>query len=39
MRDINPDNEEALDLVRKLHEYSDRLESQRKPAEERPSWK
>jgi Domain of unknown function (DUF4350) len=39
MRDINPDDEEALDLVRKLHEYSDRLESQRKPAEERPSWK
>ena len=39
MRDINPDNEEALDLVRKLHEYSDRLESQRKSGEERPSWK
>jgi hypothetical protein len=39
MRDINPDKEEALDLVRKLHEYSERLESQRKPAEERPSWK
>lgn len=39
MRDINADNEEALDLVRKLHEYSDRLESQRKPGEERPSWK
>jgi len=39
MRDINPDNEEALDLVRKLHEYSDRLESQRKPTKEGPSWK
>jgi hypothetical protein len=39
MRDINPDSEEALDLVRTLHEYSDRLESQRKPAEERSSWK
>lgn len=39
MRDINPDNEEALDLVRKLHEYSDRLESPRKSGEEGPSWK
>jgi hypothetical protein len=39
MRDINPDNEEALDLVRKLHEYSDRLESQRKSGQEKPLWK
>jgi hypothetical protein len=39
MRDMNPDNEEALDLVRTLHKYSERLESQRKHAEERPSWK
>ena len=39
MRDINLGNREALELVRELHEYSDRLESQRKPSEERPSWK
>jgi hypothetical protein len=39
MRDINPDNEEALDLVRKLHEYADRLESKQIPAEEEFSWK
>jgi Domain of unknown function (DUF4350) len=38
MRDINPDNEEALDLVRKLHEYSERLESQGKPGGEKISW-
>ena len=39
MRNINLQNAEALDLVRGLHGYLDRLDSQRKPAEERPSWK
>ena len=39
MRDINPDDAVALDLVRELHGYLERLDSQRKPAEERPSWK
>jgi len=39
MRDINLENSEALDLVRALHGYLDRLDSQRKTAEERPSWK
>ena len=39
MRDINLNNDEALDLVRTLHDYSNRLESQRKPAGERKSWK
>jgi hypothetical protein len=39
MRDINLENGEALDLVRGLHGYLDRLDTQRKPAEERPSWK
>jgi hypothetical protein len=35
MRDINLENGEALDLVRGLHGYLHRLETQRKPAEER----
>ncbi|MBZ5644551.1 MAG: DUF4350 domain-containing protein [Acidobacteriia bacterium] len=39
MRDINLENGEALDLVRGLHGYLHRLETQRKPAEERTSWK
>ncbi len=39
MRDINLENGEALDLVRSLHGYLHRLDTQRKPAEERPSWK
>lgn len=39
MRDINLENGEALDLVRALHGYLHRLETQRKPAEERTSWK
>jgi Domain of unknown function (DUF4350) len=39
MRDINPDDREALDLVRELHGYLERMDSQRKPAEMRPSWK
>jgi hypothetical protein len=39
MRDINPDDAVALDLVRELHGYLERLDSQRKPAEARPSWK
>jgi len=39
MRDINPDDAVALDLVRELHSYLERLDSQRKPAEARPSWK
>lgn len=47
MRDIHLENSEALDLVRALHGYLDRLDTkldtkldtQRKPAEERPSWK
>jgi hypothetical protein len=39
MRDINLENTEALDLVRGLHGYLDRLDSQRKHAEEGPSWK
>jgi len=41
MRDINLENGVALDLVRGLHGYLDRLnmETQRKPAGERPSWK
>ncbi|MBZ5660313.1 MAG: DUF4350 domain-containing protein [Acidobacteriia bacterium] len=39
MRDIHLENGEALDLVRGLHGYLHRLETQRKPAEEGPSWK
>jgi hypothetical protein len=39
MRDINLENAEALELVRELHGYLDRMDSQRRPAEERPSWK
>jgi hypothetical protein len=38
MRDIHLENGEALDLVRGLHGYLHRLETQRKPAEERTSW-
>jgi hypothetical protein len=38
MRDINLENAEALDLVRELHGYLHRLDTQRKPAEEGPSW-
>jgi hypothetical protein len=39
MRDINLDNGEALDLVRAIHGYLDRLETQRKHTEEGSSWK
>ena len=39
MRDINLDDTKALELVRELHGYLDRMDSQRRPAEERPSWK
>jgi hypothetical protein len=39
MRDINPDDAVALDLVRELHGYLERMDTQRKPAEARPSWK
>jgi hypothetical protein len=39
MRDINLDNGEALDLVRAIHGYLDRLESQRKHTEEGSPWK
>ena len=38
MRDIHLENAEALDLVRELHGYLHRLDTQRKPAEEGPSW-
>jgi hypothetical protein len=38
MRDIHLENGEALDLVRALHGYLHRLETQRKPAEEGSSW-
>jgi hypothetical protein len=39
MRDINLENLEALELVRELHGYLDRMESQRTPAEQGMSWK
>ena len=39
MRDINPDDVQALDLVRELHGYLNRLDSQRTSAGEKPSWK
>jgi len=39
MRDIKLDNREALELVGELHDYSNRLEFQRVPAQERPSWR
>jgi hypothetical protein len=39
MRDINLENTEALELVGDLHGYLDRMDSQRNPAKERPSWK
>ena len=39
MRDIHLENGEALDLVRAIHGYMDRLESQLKPAKEGHSWK
>ena len=39
MRDINPDDAQALDLVRELHGYLNRLDSQRTSAGEKPSWK
>jgi hypothetical protein len=39
MRDINLENTEALELVGELHGYLDRMDSQRNPAKERPSWK
>jgi hypothetical protein len=39
MRDINLDDQEALELVRVLHEYSDRLETRQKPAKENLAWR
>jgi len=39
MRDINLENTEALELVGELHGYLDRMDSQRNPTKERPSWK
>jgi hypothetical protein len=39
MRDINLDDQEALELVHVLHEYSDRLETRRKSAKENPAWR
>jgi Domain of unknown function (DUF4350) len=39
MRDINSDDAVALDLVRELHRYLERMDTQRKPAEARSSWK
>ena len=39
MRDIQLENSEALDLVRAIHGYLDRLESLRKSAEQGHSWK
>ena len=38
-RDIHLDSREALDLVRELHEYADRLEHQQSPAQEKSAWK
>lgn len=39
MRDIHLENAEALDLVRAIHGYLDRLETQRKHTGEGSSWK
>jgi hypothetical protein len=39
MRQINPDEAEALDLVRTLHDFSNRLENWKRPAQENPAWK
>jgi Domain of unknown function (DUF4350) len=39
MRDINLENKEALEVVRELHGYLDRLDSERKPTGEKLSWK
>lgn len=39
MRDINLENTDALELVGELHGYLDRMDSQRNPTKERPSWK
>jgi Domain of unknown function (DUF4350) len=39
MRSINPNEAEALYLVRQLHEYSDRLEPHRRNEQEKPAWR
>jgi hypothetical protein len=39
MRDINLDDQEALELVRVLHEYSNRVEAGQKPAKENLAWR
>jgi hypothetical protein len=38
-RDIHLDSREALDLVRGLYEYANRLEIQQSPAQEKSAWK
>jgi Domain of unknown function (DUF4350) len=38
-RDINLDSREALDLVRELYEYANRLELQPSPTQEKSAWK
>ncbi len=39
MRQINPDETEALDLVRTLHDFSNRLEKWKRPTQENFAWK
>jgi hypothetical protein len=39
MRNINPDEGEALDLVRRLHDYSARLEPKGRTDQEMPAWR
>ncbi len=39
MRDINLSNREALELVGTLHDYTDRLDVRRAPAQENSAWK
>ena len=39
MRDIHLSDREALELVDTLHDYTDRLDTRRSPAQEKPAWK
>ena len=39
MRDIHLSDREALELVDTLHDYTDRLDARRSPAQEKPAWK
>jgi len=39
MRDIHLSDHEALELVDTLHDYTERLDARRTPAQEKPAWK